>query len=729
MKQSEKMLQELRQQGEELKIPKSLEPEWMEETLKEQEKKQFFRRGKVYPALATVACVCIIGAAVLQMNRQGLLSPEQKDAAIGAESGQELEQDGLSATAAADSEEDLEELILPSQTYEEIYERLSSNWTENPYPYYDRGGLWVEEVAAGEAETGAVNGSVDMPVESVEDFAAMESATADAASQKESEKSFGKTNVQVENIDEADKIKNDGRYLYQIVMRETNSSAEESPNNGKQVRHGIQIVDTKEGLKEVAFVSGFDSIEEFYVWEDLLITIENKYYETARPELMEDGNKYFSADLLYPGNPYHEIAIFDIKDRTSPREVKTFTLQGGYESSRIADGCFYGISRFTARKGEGVQDYEAYIPSVDGVVLPKERIYCPEYESGTQYLVVVSVDLQEPAKLKDSRAVLSDSGHYYMSQKNLYVASYESVWEMEPAQEGRFSDQTRLLRFAYSKGRIYAQAEGKVPGRLDSSFSLDEYRGNLRAVSTVEAYLAQKVTDDRTGELLGYDWIMPNQSNALYVLNEEMEIIGSVEGLAEEEQIYSARFWGDIGYFVTFRQTDPLFAVDLKDPENPKVLGELKVSGFSEYLHFWGENLLLGIGMEADEETGQTQGMKLSMFDISNPVEMKEIAREPLAEYYYSEALYDHKAVLLDVGENIIGFMAEGSQRGDWWLDYLVYSYEDGDFVQDMKLDIGENRGYYRARGTYIGETFYLLTGDGHVKAYDRNGGKLVEEI
>ena len=108
------------------------------------------------------------------------------------------------------------------------------------------------------------------------------------------------------------------------------------------------------------------------------------------------------------------------------------------------------------------------------------------------------------------------------------------------------------------------------------------------------------------------------------MLNQNLEIIGKIENLAEDERIYSARFFGENGYFVTFRQTDPLFAVDLKDPKNPKILSELKISGFSEYLHFYGEDRMLGIGMEADEETGRTEGMKLSMFDISNPADVTE---------------------------------------------------------------------------------------------------------
>ena len=160
------------------------------------------------------------------------------------------------------------------------------------------------------------------------------------------------------------------------------------------------------------------------------------------------------------------------------------------------------------------------------------------------------------------------------------------------------------------------------------------------------------------------------------------------------------------------------------------MLGELKVSGFSEYLHIYGENRLLGIGMEAEEATGQEQGMKLSMFDISDPTELKEVSRLRLEGYDYSEALWDHRAVLVDTEENIIGFMAEGWRKKEHQMDYFLFSYEEGAFVQTLKADARlEDSGYVRSRGTFIGNVFYLLFENGTVRAYDRETGELLEEL
>ncbi len=694
MKKSDKILKELRRQGEELPIPKGLEPEWMQETLKEHNRKQYFRRGQLYPILAAAACLCLVGAGLLGLyGRQGMLTGGSGVSVKG-----QMQAGNPQETVAALTEEERDLLDLPKLSYEEIYERVSA------FGEVTAGGTRIRDL-----ENGMAVAEDAVPYKQ----ASKQEAAADVGA-------YGKTNVQVASVDEADLIKNDGRYLYQTAFRQTEKSGEEES-------WGIQIIDTWDGLKEAAFLDGFESIEEFYVWKDLLIAIENKHYE---PGPVQVDVKRAYEDVFYSANQYHEISVYDIGERTSPKKLRTFTLRGSYETSRISEGYFYGISRFTVEPAEGEQDYEAYIPTVDGKLLPADRIYCPENVEGDSYLVLVSVDLEDPSDFTDSRAVLSGGGTYYVSGKNIFMADYHSVYEIVPEKEGTLTDRTDLLRFSYQKGRFYAQASGTIPGRLDDSFSMDEADGYLRAVATVEECQAKHVQDDRTGEDLGYDYRDAETTNALYILDRFLSVTGKIEGLAQGEQIYSARFFGNTGYFVTFRQTDPLFAVDLSDPEKPTVLGELKVSGFSEYLHIYGENLLLGIGMEADEETGQQQGMKLSMFDLSDPANLKEEARMNLSEYNYSEVLYNHRAALIDSSENLIGFCAEGSNRGNYWRKYLVFSYENKAFVKKLEVDTGSGEnGYCRTRGTFIGNVFYLLSEDGRVRAYDRAGGKLLEEI
>lgn len=160
---------------------------------------------------------------------------------------------------------------------------------------------------------------------------------------------------------------------------------------------------------------------------------------------------------------------------------------------------------------------------------------------------------------------------------------------------------------------------------------------------------------------------------------------------------------GDTAYFVTFRQVDPLFSADLSDPTSPKIIGSLKIPGFSNYLFPYGDGRLLGIGQNADESTGATGSIKLSMFDINNPAEVSETAKKDVPATY-SEALYNHKATLADSGKNIIAFPA----YGEVGINYFIYSFENGEFTEKLRvtLDIqGES-----CRGLYIDDIFYIVT-------------------
>ena len=162
----------------------------------------------------------------------------------------------------------------------------------------------------------------------------------------------------------------------------------------------------------------------------------------------------------------------------------------------------------------------------------------------------------------------------------------------------------------------------------------------------------------------------------------ELKLTGKLTGIAQGEEIYAARYFNDMAYFVTYRNTDPLFAVDLSDETNPVILSELKITGFSEYLHFWGSDKLVGIGYETDPDSGERKGLKLSMFDISDPADLKTAGTCVIENLDYSPALYDYKCVLVDEKENIIGFAAESYRRGS--CSYFLFSWENGKFREVM---------------------------------------------
>ena len=252
-----------------------------------------------------------------------------------------------------------------------------------------------------------------------------------------------------------------------------------------------------------------------------------------------------------------------------------------------------------------------------------------------------------------------------------------------------------------------------------------------------------------------------------YLSDEDLKLTGELNGIAKGEQIYAARYFGNTAYFVTYRNTDPLFAVDLSDEKHPKILSELEITGFSEYLHFWGEDKLVGIGYETDPDHGAQEGTKLTMFDISDPSELKTLGTCVLDDLDYSPALYDYKCVLADEGENILGFAAESydyNGKGADMESYLLFAWEDGEFrnLLTEKLDVdeektdaasnvsesnsasdtedltvetavtdvlytGEDIGDYR--GLYVGDRFYIVS-PSRIISYDReNGYRMVQKL
>ena len=174
-----------------------------------------------------------------------------------------------------------------------------------------------------------------------------------------------------------------------------------------------------------------------------------------------------------------------------------------------------------------------------------------------------------------------------------------------------------------------------------------------------------------------------------------------------------------MAYFITYRNMDPLFAADLSDERNPKLVGELEITGFSEYLHFWGEDKLLGLGFETDPKTGQQKGLKLVMFDMADPAELKVLGSKVLQDTSYSPALYDYKTILADPGENLIGFLVESYDRGVK-RDYELYQWNGEGFERILSENLDED-GYDNAnyRGMYIGEKFYIAHPE-VVRYYDR---------
>lgn len=506
--------------------------------------------------------------------------------------------------------------------------------------------------------------SAEMATEESADTYSGTSAGANARSESSD---YSETNVRQEGVDEADIVKTDGRYLYTLTG-----------NNNK-----ITIVDTQSGLERVGEIRTEEEkyICEFYVRDQKVVVVLGNNYTYYSEE---------TDSFCYDRYGSTTVRTYDVQDKAQPEQVGEVTQSGSYTSSRIADGYLYLFSQYFLYSDIDENVPATYIPVVEARTLPEDDIYLPEENMANMYEVVTAIDLSKPDEVTDSKAIFAKYGDLYVSNDNIYW--YESTWGMD--------ETTSIRKISYKDGMLEAVAKGSIPGYIQDSFCIDEYDGYLRIVTT------------------------NGDTNGVYVLNGNMELVGSVEGLAEGERIYSARFLGDTGYFVTFRETDPLFSVDLSDPMNPQIVGELKIPGFSEYLHFYGEDKLLGIGRSIDEETGVDEGVKISIFDISDRTNVKENNVYVMKNVYDTDVFYDYKAVVISAEKNLIGFSGytEGGEI------YYVFSYdEENGFACEMEEEVN-GTGYLGTRGIYIGDVLYIVKGN-IIEAYDLNSYNKVDDI
>ena len=475
---------------------------------------------------------------------------------------------------------------------------------------------------------------------------------------------YSQTNVRQEGVDEGDIVKTDGTYLY--VVEE----------NG----YVVDIVSVNGGNMEKC---GSVTLEKE-------CTIREIYLDTERKRMVLISEQdYMTAD---GGTVETEALTYDIADVAEPKESGRMSQSGNYNTSRMANGYLYLFSTYYVNSPIVREDPSTYVPLINEKEMERSDICLPQVSQGCMYEVITSIDIANPDEICDSTAIFSKGGQTYVSNQNIYY--YETQWE----DSDRYT--TAVRKFAYQDGKLEGKAQGSFAGYLNDTFSIDEYQGKLRVVTT------------------------DGDTNAVYVMDENLEITGAIEDLAKDERVYSARFIGDTGYFVTFRETDPLFSVDLSDPENPRIIGELKIPGFSEYLHFYGEDRLLGIGMAADENTGATEGVKLTMFDISDRTDVKEEATYVIEDAYGTDVAYDYKAVLADPQKNLIGFAAYGIRGEDYYL--FTYEEETG-FVCRLQEEINGNSSG-GTRGLYIGDTLYVIRGN-VIEAYDLANSKKSGDI
>lgn len=518
-----------------------------------------------------------------------------------------------------------------------------------------------------EKQTGSyARGGDVMLLEESAEITTMDAGAADtAANQKVTgEADYSQTNVREAGVDEGDVVKTDGSYLY--ILKSSGS---------------VRIVDIRgTKMKEIAEIQPEklnESIEDLYLDGDRLMLVTTGY-ESSMEEAESD---------MYTVNRYQYTAltVYDITEREHPEMTGRITQEGDYRQSRKNGDYVYLLTQYSPSLGDSFED-SSVMPLVNEQKLAISDVYLPDQTSQPDYLVASGINIQDPENVISSKAIVSGAADFYMSSDNLFICN--NNWN-----DGKSS--TEILRFACEDGEITAGAMCELPGFLNDTFSLDEYQGYLRVL----------LTEDSNGE-----------SNSLYILDADMQVTGAIRDLADGETIQSARFMGTIAYFVTFRQTDPLFCADLSDPDNPQILSELKLTGFSSYLHPYGDHLLLGVGYEAEEETGSQTGVKLSMFDISEPSQVEELDKYVIKGASYLPSDYDYKAILADGEKNLIGFVCDG--------EYLVFSYDEEKGFQNLLTYTMSDWEYWdgdaSCRGVYAGDEFYIVDQD-EVLCFDMN--------
>lgn len=513
------------------------------------------------------------------------------------------------------------------------------------------------------------------------------------------------TNVQEAGVDEPDHVKTDGEHLYVLdgqglrILDVTGTDPVQIGRLPLRDAHGAQLL-----------LAG----------DRLLITSSTPQAvpfagETARSEPRSD------ADISRPGpggwGGTTTLAMVDISDPSTPDVTERLTVDGSMLSARLIDG----VARVVVRMPQGnlpwehpeasglraerraleanqqlirdseVEDWLPYAVhetaggrTQEGTLLACDRVNRPTTFSGLGMLSVMTIDVTDGDLGLDpdrSVGVLAGGDTVYASTERLYVATTRWVdWgslEDDAERSDVARDQhTDLHAFDLEPTRAEYVASGQVVGTLLDQWALSEFDGVLRVASTS-----------------GNAWDTRGPSESYVTTFEigddgELEQLGQVDGLGLTERIYAVRFIGEMGYVVTFRQTDPLYTIDLSDPTNPTTAGELKILGYSAYLHPIGGELLLGVGQDADDQ-GRTKGTKLSLFDVSDAADPREIDAIVLADGS-SDAEHDHRAFMHDPASGLTV------------VPYTRWSYDEISGREDVDtgaLGIGVRDGQLTERG------------------------------
>lgn len=529
---------------------------------------------------------------------------------------------------------------------------------------------------------------------------------------------YSTTNLQVTGVDESDIVKTDGHYIY-IATNDKVQIVDASTDTPRQL-----------GSITPELTGNMDSIREMYVSDGRLLLI----LQTEDTDGLEqaDADFYALADITgedvvrYPNhvNSIHtQVLTYDITSPAGAKLIGTFTQDGSYNSSRkIGDQVYlftdYGypmrfpsiMPHFEAQtEGQELsqspeeyriteEDVKSTLPQIQGEAIPENCIYLPK-EGTDSGVLIAAIDVKAPEKATDQKLIFSGYSTMYVTKDSIIL--YCSDYDMANG-----SQRTNLTKFAIGDGRITPDCAESVPGYIEDTFAIHENKDGYVYVLTM-------------------DYTANGNTNQLFVLDDRLKIYGKIEHIADGETVYAARFVDEIGYFVTYRNMDPLFTVDFSDPANPTLIGELEITGFSDYLQFWDDTHLIGVGEERKANDSEFIGIKVSLYDISDPTNVKESVKIVMDDACYAPAQYNYKALLADSGKNVIAFLTE--DKGEQYqVSQRIFTLQDGALKKAAADIVSQDESRYYAandyRNLYIGDKLYLVR-EGLVIVYDMSKG------
>lgn len=533
-----------------------------------------------------------------------------------------------------------------------------------------------------------------------EDSSIAESAPMAAVSKESGGSDYSTTNVQVENVDEPDYIKNDSKYVY-IASQNTLTIIDAHPAESARI------------ILKIALDIESQYIQNMFLNEDRLVIFYNgQSDEEIIPQFDFAPRRSYSSVT-------HAL-IVDVSDKENPSILKDYSIDGNFRDARMIGDYAYFVTN------SNVNHQHPRLPVImeDSVrIMTPEAFYFDNIEQFSNFNTLTAIDIFGDA-INSETFLMGYTGSFYVSENNFYLTYQQNMpfGFYENSSRDRFFDVvvpllpnsiqsqiveiqndssmssstqwmsiSELMQKSYnkmdkeSKEKLFEKikdalnehdkkiqedtrktiihkvsidddeieyvAKGTVPGRLLNQFSMDENGDRFRVATTTEIYTQYEGTI---------------RSNSVYVLNEQLEIVGELEEIAPEESIFSARFMGDRLYMVTFQQIDPFFVIDLST-DTPKILGELKIPGFSNYLHPYDEEHVIGIGRDTKEiENGRVQqlGVKIALFNVANVSNPKVLDDVVVGDSStQSEALYNHKAFFFDKSREVLSIPISGDVK------------------------------------------------------------------